>query len=359
MLYRQPERISELAVLPESRGLLVTAVDPVSNLQQIFHVATSDGTKTRVTNDLFFYYGVSVDREGKYVVASQRSEQQKIWVGDADNLSGLKPVNQEPNANRRVNWTPDGRLVYDGYENNLSHIWISDAEGRDLQKLSTTESDDYDPRVSADGRYIVFISRRTGRPQVWRMNIDGSDQVLLADLNGITVSPTFAADGQTVVFEWLAEGDRKLMSIPVTGGPATQVRRLDDIPQNYLFYWAASPDGRYIAQSVWDKSESRMKVSVIPQRPQALPKLFDIWPSLIFKWTLDSKRIIYREKQVGFEPESNVLEANVESGKVATMLSTSPEYVVDISFSRDGQKVAVVRGKNTSNAVMLSPSAGR
>jgi hypothetical protein len=62
-LYSQSQRTSELPVLPGSKGLLMTAVDPVSNLQQIFQISLADGSKSRVTNDLFFYFGVSIDRE--------------------------------------------------------------------------------------------------------------------------------------------------------------------------------------------------------------------------------------------------------------------------------------------------------
>src|SRR6185503_20080974 len=232
IIFRQPERISELAVLPESRGLLATAVDPVSNLQQVFHISLSDGTKTRVTNDVFFYFGVSVDRSGHSIVASQRADEQRVWIGSARDLTGVKPLNQDQNAYRNVEWTPDGRIVYDGYENNVNHIWIVDADGRNLQRLTTSESDDVNPKISPDGRYIVFVSKRTGRSQIWRMNIDGSDQVLLADVSGTSGYPKFGPDGQSVVFEWSRDGKRSLVNVPLAGGQITEIDGLDSIPVN-------------------------------------------------------------------------------------------------------------------------------
>ena len=358
-IYHQPERISELAVLPESRSLLLTAVDPVSNLQQIFLISVYDGAKSRITNDLFFYFGVSVDRDGKSIVASQRSDEQRVWIGDSSNLNNLKPLNQEPNANRNLDWTPDGRVIYDGFENNISHIWISDVDGKNLQRLTTSEADDTQPRVSGDGRYVVFTSQRSGRSQVWRMGIDGNDQVLLADVPGVTQLPQFGADGQTVFFEWLSERNRVLASIPVTGGAVTEVRRLDDIPANNLFYWAASPDGRYVAHSIWDKAENRMKVAVDTVDSNAESKILSIWPSLIFRWSPDSKSIYYRERQVGYVPENEVLRVDISTGKPTQLVSAAPEFVVDMSYSRDGKKVALVRGRNTSNAVMLAPAPAK
>jgi len=358
VLYRQPERISELAVLPGSTGLLMTAVDPVSNLQQIFQISTADGSKSRVTNDLFFYFGVSIDREAKYVVASQRADEQRVWVGESSNLSGLKPLGQEPNVNRSVDWTPNGRIVYDAYDNNVSHIWISDADGRNVQKLTADEADDVDPHVSGDGRYIVFSSKRSGRGQVWRMDVDGSHQILLTDFNGVSGYPKFAADGQTVVFEWLYDKKRILASIPVSGGQVTEIRQLDDIPRSNGFYWAPSPDGRYLAQSIWEPSSKQMKIALDPLFPNGERRILDIWPSAILKWSPDGRNIIYRERRPGYFPEGEIQKLDISSGKTTKLVSAAlPELFIGLSFSRDGKKVALVRGKNTSNAVMLIPAS--
>ena len=357
VLYRQSERISELAVLPGSVGLLMTAVDPVSNLQQIFQLSLANYSKSRVTNDLFFYFGVSIDKAGKYVVASQRADEQRVWVSETSELSGIKPLNSESSVAHTVDWTPEGRIVYDAYENNVSHIWRSDADGKNLEKLTDSDADDADPRVSGDGRYIVFSSRRTGRVQVWRMDADGGNQTLLTDVNGVTQYPEFAADGQTVMFEWLYETKRLLASIPVAGGQITEVRDLEDIPRNNSFYWAASPDGRYVAQSVWEPSSKQMKVRLDPQVPGVESKTLNIWPSLILKWSPDGRSLFYRERQFGYIPETEVLSLDISSLRSTPLISANPEFIVDMSYSRDGKRVALVRGRNTSNAVMLIPSA--
>jgi serine/threonine protein kinase/WD40 repeat protein len=356
VLYRQPERISELAVLPGSVGLLMTAVDPVSNLQQIFQLSLSDGSKSRVTNDLFFYFGVSVDKEGKFVVASQRADEQRVWISDSADRSAMQPLNAESSVARTVEWTPEGRIVYDAYENNVSHIWRSDADGKNLEKLTEANADDLDPRISGDGRYIVFSSKRTGRVQLWRMDADGGNQTLLTDVNGVTQYPEFAADGQTVMFEWLYETKRIFASIPVTGGQITEIMDLREIPRNNTFYWAASPDGRYVAQSIWEPSSKQMKIRIDPQFPGAESKILNIWPSLIMKWSPDSRSIYYRERQFGYIPETEVLSLDISTLKSTPLISAAPEFIVDMSYSRDGKRVALVRGRSTSNAVMMIPA---
>ena len=353
--FRQKERISEIAMLKDASGLLMTAVDPASNLQQIFHLSLPSGTRTRVTNDLFFYFGISVDRDGRNVLASQQSNLQRVWVGESSNLSGLKPLDQQLNASRSVDWTPDGRIVYDAYENNVSHVWISDADGKNLQRLTPPEYDDAEPRVSSDGRYVVFSSKRSGRSQVWRMNIDGSGQALLADVSGVTQSPRFEADGRTVVFDWHRERDQILASVPVTGGEVQELTQFGVMPNNNSYYWASSPDGMLTAYSIWDEREQRTKVAVrSSDAPEAT--ILSIWPSLIFDWMPDGKSLYYRERQAAYQPGTEVLKVDIPSGKTSVLVSTAPEHVVDLTFSRDGRRVALVRGRNMTNAVILSPA---
>lgn len=358
-ILEQNERMAEIAVLRDGRGLLVTSIDPASNIQQLYHVSLPDGTKTRVTNDLNFYFGISVDREGRNIVTAQQNNQYKVWVGDASNLSGLKPVTQDQNAFRYVDWTPDGRIVYDAYENNRAHIYISDADGKNVQRLTESESNDAEPRVSGDGRFIVFSTNRSGLNQIWRMNIDGSNQVLLADVSDVTQSPRFAADGQTVVFDWLRDQDRILGTVPVTGGKVEELPQFEEMPLFNAFYWAMSPDGKYTAYSFRDEADGRTKVAIKSLDSAAPVSILNVWPSLIFKWMPDSRSIFYREREQAYQPETQVFRHEIGKPEPKVLYSAAPEAIGDMSYSRDGKKVAVVRGSGTSNAIMLSSKAAK
>lgn len=357
-ILEQRERINEVAVLRDGSGLLITSIDPVSNLQQIYHVSLPHGKKTRVTNDLFFYFGVSVDRDGRNIVASQRYDEQRIWVGDANNLSNLKTLNADP-AYRNADWAPDGRIVYDAFENNRQHIWIADADGKNSHRLTDPGTADFEPRVSGDGRYIVFTSLRNGFNQIWRMDIDGSNQVLLADVSGWGQAPRFAADGQTVVFDWMRERDRVLGRVPVSGGKVEEMPQSEQTPGYNPVYWTMSPDGKRFAYTYTDQAEGRTKVAVKDVGSSEPAKVLNIWPSLVFKWMPDGESIFYRERQVGYQPESEILKVDVATRKSKVLFSAVPDYISDMTFSRDGKKVALVRGRNISNSVLLTSALER
>jgi serine/threonine protein kinase/Tol biopolymer transport system component len=355
VLFSQPERVSELAPMPDSSGIIITAVDPVSKLQQVFHYSFRDGTRTRLTNDLYFYFGVNMDAEGKTILVSQSSDEQQLWIGDANNVASLSPTIEEPQPYRNVEWTPDGRLVYDAYENNIAQIWISNADGSNRQQLTSSGADDFEPQITPDGKYIVFTSRRSGRRQVFRMNNDGGQQTLLADVPGATQAPRISPDGQSVVFDWFNGGDRAVATVPILGGTVQELLKPnDDIPISNTFYWAMSPDGKSVAYSIWIPAEEKMKIAVRTVEKTEPSVILDIWPLAIFKWSPDGKSIIYKERQAGYRPENLILEIDVATGKSRTLLAAGRDQVEDFSYSPDKKKVAVIRGRDRSNAVLIS-----
>ena len=350
-ILRQRARIGELAVLQQSNGLLVNATDPVSNRRQLYHLSLPDGRMTRITNDVNSYVGVSVDREGRNIVSAQRAEENRVWVGQAEGFSDLRPITREPTAYQGADWTPDGRVVYDGYDDNRMHIWIADRDGKNALQLTPSDSDDSEPHVSGDGRYIVFTSQRAGFNQIWRMNIDGGNQILLADVSGITQYSRFEADGKTVVFRWFNEGSAPLGRVSVDGGP---VAGIEGLPRSIAYYWAASPDGKKYAYTSTDPATNRMYV-IVKRIGMNDPGIrLDITPWRIFKWLPDSSAIYYQERIAGTNPQYNVFKIDPEKGQPVPLYSSEPEEIIDVTYSRDGKSVALVRGKPITDAVMLT-----
>lgn len=345
---RRKERINELAVLADGGGLLLNGTDPTSNLSQLFYVSLPDGKLTRLTNDINSYFGVSVDRAGRAIVASQRSDERRIWVGDTDTLDRAQPITPESNVYRTAEWTPDGRIVYDAVDNSLPHVWIMDADGNNRQQLTSNDSSDQHPRVSGDGRFIVFTSDRNGHDQVWRMNIDGSNQVLLANVEGVTDAPRFGPDGQTVFFLW-ARGNRSAMGkIPVTGGDVTELERFSESE------WAMSPDGERMAYVIRDERAGRNRLGILRLDSPTPEMVLDSSPIYLLKWRPDSKAIYVREREAGPNPFATIVEHDLTTKRQSIFLSTDPDYVVDLSFSRDGKRAAIVRGRLSTDAVMLT-----
>jgi Tol biopolymer transport system component len=249
-----------------------------------------------------------------------------------------------------VDWTPDGRLVFDVLENDRLSIWISNADGSNAIQLTPQESDNSDPKVSGDGRYIVFTSKRAGYNQIWRMNIDGSSAALLADVPGITQEPRFTPDGQNVVFRWYNEGSAPMAQVSIEGGT---VKPLDYLPNAYTYYWDMSRDGRYVAYTKGGSSDP-MKVVVAAADSLAPVATLDIRPTWVFKWSPDSKRIFYQESQRGESLSTKIFEIDPFRGEPKLWMTPEPDNIIDLTFSRDGSRFAAVRFKVLTNALLLT-----
>ncbi|HEY5713442.1 MAG TPA: S9 family peptidase [Allosphingosinicella sp.] len=92
--------------------------------------------------------------------------------------------------------SPDGNwLVYQLSETDLAgnrrrqDLWLLDlrsAGAEPVRIASTPEHNEHDPRFSADGRALYYLSNASGRDQLWRMELPGGTPARLTDFaNGI------------------------------------------------------------------------------------------------------------------------------------------------------------------------------
>ncbi len=344
---RKP-KINEIAVLKDGNGLLLNAVESISNLPQIFHISIADGKETRITNDLNSYFGISVDGGGDSIVTTQRSFAKDLAVFESGDPGEEKKITNEANIFETAVFTPDGKIVYDAIDNNRPHIWIMNADGSDQHQLTPNDSTDFQPLVTPDGRYIIFISERTGERKIWRMNIDGSDPQNLTPVNGRMFSHTFLPDKQSIFFHWTTPEKKAMGEVPIGGGEIREYPLFGDD------YTAVSPDGKQVAFVFFDEREKRRKIRIHPFNNEEPSSVFDISPMSFLKWTADGSGLLYREIETDTESNSTIFRQSITGGKPQIFLSVEPNEVYNASQSIDGKKTVVVNGRLIANAVILT-----
>ena len=113
-------------------------------------------------------------------VSDRADDVLQIWTMNPD---GTKPrqLTFDPGEKTQPKWSPDGRrLLYvapggiDDFGNNLGlDLWVINADGTGIAKVTSFEGDDYDPEWSDDGSLIAFTSdRANGVPQVFLKEAD-------------------------------------------------------------------------------------------------------------------------------------------------------------------------------------------
>lgn len=79
-------------------------------------------------------------------------------------------------------------------------IFSANADGTNLQRLTSADGYDAEATVSPKGDKIVFTSTRDGDPEIYTMNLDGSNQTRLTFQKGYDGGAFFSLDGSKIVF---------------------------------------------------------------------------------------------------------------------------------------------------------------
>jgi Tol biopolymer transport system component len=100
-------------------------------------------------------------------------------------------------------WSPDGgTILFESTLHGPSSIYVINADGTNLRRLTTDTSANYQPNWSPDGRRIVFSSDRDGHAELYLMNADGSGVMRLTRMgSGGWYQASFSPDGRRIAFQ--------------------------------------------------------------------------------------------------------------------------------------------------------------
>lgn len=131
-----------------------------------------DGTPARkLTTDCCHYESPTFSPDGSriaYVFSDDTTLYSDIWLMNVDG-SERHPITSSGHF-AQVDWSPDGsRLVASDGD-----LFVLNADGSGLTRLTANKIDAIDPAWSPDGTRIAFSMSAGGPSQIWVINADGS-----------------------------------------------------------------------------------------------------------------------------------------------------------------------------------------
>jgi TolB protein len=156
------------------------------------------------------------------------------------------------------NWSPsfapDGqKLAFVSSREGDWDIYTMNVDGSNVQVLAAHPAQDWAPAWSPDGRFIAFTSRRSEaaggteleQPDIWLVEADGSNLARLTNDPAIDAQPGWSSDSRRIVFTSNRDGNLEIYEMDLSG---RNLRNLTNSPfdENYA-KWSA--DGNWLAFS--------------------------------------------------------------------------------------------------------------
>ncbi len=222
--------------------------------------------------------------------------------------------------------SPDGNalaytVTYYNMEENrgVTAVYVRDMVSGGSSQLTDFASNNADPKWSADGSRLYFLSDRSGSNQIWSMAADGSDVKQVSafdrDVEGYGISPL----GDKLFYvSRVPVCDRKSSDV-YKDMPKSQARIYDDLMCRHWNYW---DEGSYLHVFVGDLKDGRASAGVDIIGADAawdapLAPYFDMEE---ISWSPDGKYVAYTcKKLTGYEyavsTDSDIYLYDVASGQ--------------------------------------------
>ncbi len=225
-------------------------------------------------------------------------------------------------------------------------LWLVQTDGGGLRRLTAAQANDNDPHWSPDGMTVFFLSTRSGTSQVWRIPVDGgeAEQVtnLPLDVKNLLLSP----DGRHMALT--------MEVFPGGQGPEGAKKKLDEAAKRkatgrvhdriFVRHWDAWNDGRRSHLFVMPVTGKGEPVDVMPNMDADTPSK-PFGSSNEFTFTPDSRELVFTARDVGRrEPwmtNFNLYRVPIDASSPPACLTERNEaWDCQPSFSPDGKTMA-------------------
>jgi Tol biopolymer transport system component len=303
-----------------------------------FRLLTSD------TND---YLHPSVSADGKMLVATQRQIREEISVTSSDAPSDWHPLTLSTREIIfRWNWTADGRLILP----QISGIRVVNPAGGETVVFSD-QTRLADQVASCEGGKTV-VYRQFGHNgaaiNVFRMDISGANQKQLT-FGQNEAEPQCSSDPKWVYFVDRADNGY-IKRVPLEGGATETVVKAP------LGDFDLSGDGKKIV-TMDVREEDHALVTRIDSIDDHQTKFYELDQRAGggLRFAHDAKSVVFVVREKGVD---NLWTQPLDGSPARQITHFTADQIYGYRYSLDGSKLAIERGHQESDAVLLRDTSG-
>lgn len=282
--------------LPNEKEIKFNGPEVMKSVNNIWKISDKGGTPVQVTHhtsgQLFF---PTLSADGKTIVYEENFGLWKLDVASGKSTEIRVDIKSDMKDNE-IEWraiqgeadafslSPSTKRAAISTHGEIFSIATDRGES---QKVTETPWREQNPRWSPDGKWIAFVSDRTGREEIWIADERGRTQKQLSDVDCDKSSITWAPDSKSLLWPG---SDKKLRRVYLDSGRAEEIA---DNEAGAISNPQFSPDGKWISYSKPDSIlRSHVYIKNVELGEERAIGAEDFLIATGARWTPDGKKLL-------------------------------------------------------------------
>ena len=229
----------------------------------------------------------------------------------------------------------NGKIAFTKSVSGNEDIYVMNADGSNVTRLTTNAAVDQAPRWSPDGSKIVFASTRDGNYEIYAMNADGSSQTRVTNNSALDANPSWSPDGSKILFYSQRDGNDEIYIMNADGTKQTNLTNnpAGDVVASF------SPDGTKIVFQSLRSGTGHIYV-MNADGSNVTPLTSGSYHDGSANWSPDGTKIAFHSDRVG-NPNTEIYTMNAD-GSAQTQRTSNVGQDTSPAWSPDGTKIIFV-----------------
>tara|TARA_Y100000748_G_scaffold34750_1_gene25686 strand:+ start:384 stop:1454 length:1071 start_codon:yes stop_codon:yes gene_type:complete len=161
---------------------------------------------------------------------------------DKEKINITRNIKSNDIVSHGNSFSPDGQsIVFTSERDGNRNIYLMSINGQKIEKITSHESDDYEPVFSPDGQSIVFTSERDGNKEIYFVNLQTGKIKNLSNNNADDWNPRFYPNNQKIVFQSNRDANWEIYTMGLNGSSQLNISNHPSTDYSYIVFPGMNP----------------------------------------------------------------------------------------------------------------------